>query len=241
MQDGDLLAQDARTTLEPAVLSPPGFQNPPEGTMILSMTNHMRSSEPGVDLRGSREMQRIVHAAGRGPRQAEFAWSLVALVADLTEEMESQTALPAEEQELWESLGARFSDDRAVNESRERFVTSFAKLLSTSVRGDAEMAQHLGVGESRISQRISEKSLYAVAMDSQRLFPVWQFDEAGRALPKLQKVLPYLDPRLHPLEVENWFCSPNVDLRAGELMVSPRDWLITGGDPEVLVDLVPTR
>jgi hypothetical protein len=48
-----------------------------------------------------------------------------------------------------------------------------------------------------------------------------------------------VDRSLHPVAVLNWFMLPNSDLFLDEEAspVSPRQWLLSGGDPEVLVHL----
>ena len=52
-------------------------------------------------------------------------------------------------------------------------------------------------------------------------------------------MLARVDRSLHPVAVLNWFMVPNPDLYLYEEAgpVSPRYWLLSGGDPEVLAHL----
>jgi hypothetical protein len=48
-----------------------------------------------------------------------------------------------------------------------------------------------------------------------------------------------MDRSVHPVAVLNWFVLPNSDLYLDEEAgpVSPRHWLLSGGDPEVPAQL----
>jgi hypothetical protein len=48
----------------------------------------------------------------------------------------------------------------------------------------------------------------------------------------MERVLPVLEPELHPVVVYRWFVSKNVDLVYEGEPVSPRDWLVSGNDVE---------
>jgi hypothetical protein len=37
---------------------------------------------------------------------------------------------------------------------------------------------------------------------------------------------------LHPIAVQNWFTSPNMDLLIRDEQVSPRQWLLSGRNPD---------
>ena len=52
-------------------------------------------------------------------------------------------------------------------------------------------------------------------------------------------VVKALPRALHPLAVENWFTRANIDLEGEELGrdLTPREWLLLGRDPNVLVEL----
>ena len=111
-----------------------------------------------------------------------------------------------------------------------------AELKADSVPSDTEVAALLQVDRTRVSQRLAERSLYAVHDDTGRWFPRWQFD-GGRTLPHLKAVLAALDPHLHPLTVAHWFLTPDPELEVDGEATCPRTWLIRGGRPEALLPL----
>jgi excisionase family DNA binding protein len=115
-----------------------------------------------------------------------------------------------------------------------KYVALLASALTTK-----EAAEVLEVGESRIRQRLREGTLYGVKAGRENRLPVFQF-EGGKEVPGIAKVLKHVDRSLHPVAVLNWFILPNPDLFLDEEEanpVSPRYWLLSGGDPEVLVRL----
>jgi hypothetical protein len=87
---------------------------------------------------------------------------------------------------------------------------------------------------------IADHSLYSFLMDGNRYIPVFQFGEADRLIPNIIRVNKVLNPRLHPVEVYNWYHLPHVDLFLNQdidAIVSPLDWLKEGLDAEILVRL----
>ena len=94
-------------------------------------------------------------------------------------------------------------------------------------RGGAAAAR-LGVVASRVRQRVTERSLYAVDGPGGRVFPAFQFGPSG-ALPGLGRVLAAIDPSVHPITVERFFLAPIGDLESDVAggPLSPRDWLLT--------------
>jgi len=141
------------------------------------------------------------------------------------------------EEEAREAVGARF-DPEAVDKARSRRIAAHAELIANSIQGDAAVADFLGVDHTRISQRLRERSLYYFQSGDVRLYPRWQFT-GHKTLRGLKTVLGALDPALHPLVVDHWFPTPDLDLEVNEEAMSPLEWLETGGDPERLVSLVP--
>jgi excisionase family DNA binding protein len=115
-----------------------------------------------------------------------------------------------------------------------KYVALLASALTTK-----EAAEVLEVGDSRIRQRLGEGTLYGVKAGRENRLPAFQF-EAGKEVPGIAQVLKHVDRSLHPVAVLNWFMLPNPDLFLDEEetgSVSPRHWLLSGGDPEVLVRL----
>lgn len=120
-----------------------------------------------------------------------------------------------------------------------RTAARYTAMLATSYT-TSEVAQMLGKTEGRVRQRVAEKTLYGlqVAGRGHRL-PAFQF-EGGGEVPNIGKVMRVLPEDLHPVEVLNWFTLPNADLyldEEEEHPISPKEWLLSGGSPEVLIPL----
>jgi hypothetical protein len=67
--------------------------------------------------------------------------------------------------------------------------------------------------------------------------------EGAEPVPKplrgLREVLSGLDTRLHPLVVDHWARTPDLDLVVDGEPMAPVQWLRTGGDPGRLSELLP--
>lgn len=114
----------------------------------------------------------------------------------------------------------------------------YAALLASSLT-TAEAAGLLGVSEGRVRQRLGEGTLYRVKAGRENRLPAFQFEGAGEVR-GVGRVVRALRPGAHPVTVANFFAGPNPDLyldEEEERPLSPRDWLLSGGEPEVLVPL----
>jgi hypothetical protein len=114
-------------------------------------------------------------------------------------------------------------------------ITDYMALLETS-RTTGEVADLLKVDASRIRQRLRERSLYGIEYDGERRLPRFQF-ERGQVLPGLREVLAVLPEALNPLDVTEWFLTPNPDLELGDKAISPRGWLLRGESVATVVEL----
>jgi hypothetical protein len=96
----------------------------------------------------------------------------------------------------------------------------------------------LGRGEER-GVRSWLLTTKTVRGDGAWRLPLFQFTDAlERVVPGFGDLVP-LVAGLHPVDVATWFTSPHLDLTVGDdARVSPRDWLLGGGDMEVLRPLV---
>ena len=133
------------------------------------------------------------------------------------------------------------------NEEDPRVATAAKRaiLLATGLSTE-DAAGVLGVSEARVRQRVGhERTLLGVKTPTGWRLPGFQF-EGGGEVPGVGRVLRAMDPGLHVLSVANWFSLPKPELRteylggAGEgedELLSPRDWLLRGGDPEALLGL----
>lgn len=127
-----------------------------------------------------------------------------------------------------------------------RTMLTYACLVATSL-SVAEAARLLKLDASRIRQRLAARTLYGIKLRHAWHLPRFQFD-GNRVIPGVEIVSPRLREDLHPVAVFKWFTSPDPDLviedalpeeKSGEssLPISPRDWLRSGGNPEVVARL----
>lgn len=125
--------------------------------------------------------------------------------------------------------------DHGVDDPYLRGRATYAALLASSL-SVAEVAAMLHVDESRVRQRLAKRTLYGVKLDGAWHLLTFQFAD-GRLIPGLERVLPALDPSLHPVGVYQWFTLPDCDLEIADEPRSPRDWLLHGEDAGVVVAL----
>lgn len=119
-----------------------------------------------------------------------------------------------------------------------RTAARYAAMLATALT-TREAAGLLGTGESRVRQRLKDGTLYGVKARRENRLPAFQF-EGGGEVPGVGGVLRHVDRSVHPVALLNWFTLPSPDLHLDEEeegAVSPREWLLSGGDPGVLVPL----
>jgi hypothetical protein len=85
---------------------------------------------------------------------------------------------------------------------------------------------------------LRERSLYGIEYDGERRLPRFQF-ERKQVLPGLREVVSALPEGQNPLDVAEWFLSPNPDLELDdpEGPLSPREWLRRGESVAVVVKL----
>lgn len=112
-------------------------------------------------------------------------------------------------------------------------ITDYMALLDTSFT-TSDAAALLQVDVSRIRQRLRERSLFGIEYDGERRLPRFQF-ERHLVLPGLREVLAALPEALNPLDVAEWFLSPNPDLELSIGAVSPREWLLRGERVDAVV------
>jgi hypothetical protein len=107
-------------------------------------------------------------------------------------------------------------------------IADYMALIETSLT-TSQAAHHLKVDVSRIRQRLRERSLFGIEYDGERRLPRFQF-ERQQVLPGLREVIGALPEHLSPLDVAEWFLSPNPDLdvQGQDAPLSPRDWLLRG-------------
>src|ERR1700684_1917363 len=147
---------------------------------------------------------------------------------------ESAQTLSAGELDALKAVGlsAEPFSEGSARDPRTGSITDYMALLETSY-STSQAARYLKVDASRVRQRLRENSLFGIDYDGEKRLPRFQFERA-KVIPGLREVLAALPEGLNPLDVAEWFLSPNPDLHieADEDALSPRVWLLSGGPPE---------
>jgi excisionase family DNA binding protein len=136
--------------------------------------------------------------------------------------------------------GVTVPEGWATADTGRAWVKSSTENLANAVRASLsveEAATLLGVSPSRVRHRVSERSLYGFKTGNRLRLPAWQFDESS-PLPGLRTVLAAFPEELHPLEIAGFMDNPASELDVDDRSLPPRAWLISGGDPAVVADLV---
>lgn len=115
------------------------------------------------------------------------------------------------------------------------------KLEKSRMLADAlsvrEVAELLGVSDSRIRQRAVGRSLLVIRATEGLRFPRFQFPDNAE-LPGWDQVAPHFPAEAHPVGVARFMQTPVVDLEIEGQPVTPIQWLAEGGSPRVVADLV---
>jgi hypothetical protein len=159
--------------------------------------------------------------------------------AEAGQGISAATTLTAGEVDALGSVGlstAKWAGDTG-QDPLMRSIADYMALLETSLT-TAEAARYLKVDVSRVRQRLRERSLYGIEYDGERRLPRFQF-ERKQVLPGLREVVGALPEGLNPLDVAEWFLSPNPDLDTDkqDAPLSPREWLLKGESVAAVVKL----
>jgi hypothetical protein len=130
-------------------------------------------------------------------------------------------------------LGAERPDP--VDVTRALFVAILADSDTPEV-----VAARLARDISRVRQRVRDRTLWALAADPGVRLPRVQFDDDGSEIAGMGSVLRALPDDLHPVSVFRWLTTPVAELTApgeGDVPLSPRDWLRSGGGPEAAIEV----
>ena len=135
---------------------------------------------------------------------------------------------------------AGLNEEAGGAEAFERSMIEFQLLVRSSLSLD-KAAKRLGVNESRLRQRLAERTLYGIKEDGSWRLPTFQFDPKTKKLVRgIEKVLPHVRVDAHPLAVVRWFSLPHQDLVVGDdddQPVPPLQWLAGGGNATVVAEL----
>ena len=127
--------------------------------------------------------------------------------------------------------------DESEPDFRARTVAAHA-VLADSALSVLEAAKALGVDDSRIRHRLKEGRLTGWKDQGWRL-PAWQFTGSG-VLPGLEVVLRAVPEDQPALVIAAFMSTPQTDLVINDLPATPRQWLLSGGDPDHVAKLVAT-
>ena len=147
--------------------------------------------------------------------------------------------LKGEQVELLERGG--FELDRlefGLEDPIARTAFEYAVLRATALTTQ-KAAKRLGVNDSRVRQRLSERALYGIKAGDEWRLPAFQFARKG-LVPGIERVFPRLPKSLNPVAVYRWFHTPNPDLEEREgqgRALTPIQWLQSGNDPDVVAEL----
>jgi hypothetical protein len=183
------------------------------------------------------------------PRRAEVAAKLYQIARErllVNEPLRAEAgegpvaqSLSAGEVDALKSVGLNTEawQEGAEQDPLMRSIADYMALLETSYT-TSEAAKYLNVDASRIRQRLRGHSLFGIDYDGEKRLPRFQF-ERKRVIPGLREVIGALPSDLNPLDVAEWFLSPNPDLELAEqeAPLSPRQWLLSGQPVETVVGL----
>ncbi len=130
-------------------------------------------------------------------------------------------------------------DDHAYARVTVETLGRVARLINTAYSG-GQVAELLGVNESRVRQRRADRTLWAIQDRGGWVFPSVQFeDDAGRRgqIRGLDQVLQALPADLHPVSVAGFLTTPQPDLSIDGQPMSPLDWLRSGGDIRLVLSV----
>jgi hypothetical protein len=118
---------------------------------------------------------------------------------------------------------------------RARTVAEQTVLRDTAL-SVGQAAARIGVDTSRVRHRIGERRLIGWKDRGGWRLPAWQFTDSD-ALPGLDVVLAWMPADQPALVLANLMTTPQEDLEIHDRPVSPREWLLAGGDPHRVAEL----
>jgi len=109
----------------------------------------------------------------------------------------------------------------------------------------AQVADLLEVTPGRIRQRAADRSLYSIQVEGKARFPAFQFlslapglAASRRELPGWSEIAPAIPEHAHPLAVEHVLHHVSEELEVDDELVSPADWLASGGSAAEAADVI---
>jgi hypothetical protein len=170
---------------------------------------------------------------------------LIAALKSLPAQRPWAATLTEDEADLLDSAG--FTEDpEAYAQVAADVIAHMGRLYSTAYTA-AEVAQGLGVNDSRVRQRRLAHTLWAIDDGGTWVYPGLQFERvdngrgqtALKQVRGLDQVLPgLLAQNRHPTAVAGFLLAPQPELRIQEQPQSVRDWLLHGESVQPVLDLI---
>lgn len=170
---------------------------------------------------------------------------LIAALKTLPAQRQWAATLTEGEAELLDRAG--FTEDpQAYAEMAADVIQHMGRLYNTAYTA-TEVAEGLGVNDSRVRQRRLAHTLWAIDDGGTWRFPAIQFEvvvsgrehTALKQIRGLDQVLPQLLAHdLHPTAVAGFLLAPQSELRINGQPQSVNDWLRHGGSTKPVLDLV---
>jgi hypothetical protein len=137
-------------------------------------------------------------------------------------------------EELAETQASIARGDLAAAERKTRLEAINAS-LSTE-----EVAAKLGVDIAEVHRRQAEGILFAFTAEGEHRFPNWQFTGEPRrpVLPSLKLLVSAFPKDMHPASIRGFMSTPQSSARIHGVPVTPVDWLLHGGEPQKLRDIL---
>ena len=175
-----------------------------------------------------------------GVHEDEFAAALIEF-ADRAGPFALVDVRPADyfgdaQQSTLRALGASLQPLRSSDLGPIAYLAAAHADLAAHALSVTKLARRLRVDTSRVRQRIYARSLYAFRHQGVWRVPAFQLD-GSTLVPGLDLVVSELPLMLHPVAVSRWFTTPISDLILGDRMMSPLEWLSSGGPPEAVAAL----
>jgi hypothetical protein len=129
---------------------------------------------------------------------------------------------------------ARVARGELSEEERKTRLGAIAASLSAT-----EVALRLGIDPSRVRHLQANGSLYAFIAGGRRRYPLWQFtdDPTQPVLPGLATVIKVIGDK-KPASIKGFMSAPQEDLLINDERVTAPEWLLQGGDPQAVVNIL---
>jgi hypothetical protein len=137
-------------------------------------------------------------------------------------------------EELAETQASIARGELAESERRTRQSAVKASLSAE------EVATQLGIDVAQVEYRQADGSLFAFTTHGQRRYPTWQFtgDPRQPVLPGLARLVSGFPDDKHPASILGFMSTPQESLRVDDERLTPVEWLLQGGNPQRLVDIL---